>query len=158
MGPVATARQRERVEGYIERGVREGAVLAQGGGRPRHLERGFFVEPTLFASVDNDMVVAREEIFGPVVCVLPAVDEAQAIEIANDTVFGLNASVFTHDAKRAYSVARTLRSGTVGHNCWRTDFSMAFGGFKQSGLGREGGVDGLQAFLETKAVILDAAP
>jgi acyl-CoA reductase-like NAD-dependent aldehyde dehydrogenase len=158
MGPLAMARQRERVEGYIAKGRAEGAVVACGGGRPGHLERGYFVEPTLFANVANSMTIAREEIFGPVVSVIPADDEEQAIEIANDTVFGLNASVFTDDPTRAYHVARRLRAGTVGHNNWRTDFSIAFGGFKESGIGREGGTEGLLPFLETKTIILEGEP
>ena len=158
MGPVATARQRDRVESYIAKGEAEGARLATGGRRPSQLNRGFFVEPTVFANVDNDMIIAREEIFGPVVSVIPADSEEQAVAIANDSVFGLNGSVFTNDAERAYHVARQLRTGTVGHNSFRTDFTMAFGGFKQSGIGREGGREGLLPFLETKSVILDAEP
>jgi aldehyde dehydrogenase (NAD+) len=102
------------------------------------------------------MTIAREEIFG--VSVIPVADEQTAIGVANDTVFGLNASVFTRDATRAYDVARQLRAGTVGHNSWRTDFSIAFGGFKQSGIGREGGREGLLPFLEVKTVILDDEP
>jgi aldehyde dehydrogenase (NAD+) len=158
MGPLAMRRQRERVEHYIAKGREEGATVAAGGGRPRHLDRGFFVEPTVFANVDNTMTIAREEIFGPVVSVIPVADEQTAIGVANDTVFGLNASVFTRDATRAYDVARQLRAGTVGHNSWRTDFSIAFGGFKQSGIGREGGREGLLPFLEVKTVILDDEP
>jgi acyl-CoA reductase-like NAD-dependent aldehyde dehydrogenase len=158
MGPLAMARQRDRVEGYIAKGVAEGATLATGGGRPRNLTRGYFLEPTVFGNVDNAMTIAREEIFGPVVSVIPADSEAQAVEIANDSVYGLNASVFTNDPERAYRVARQLRSGTVGHNSFRTDFSIAFGGFKQSGIGREGGTEGLLPFLETKTVILEGEP
>ncbi len=103
-------------------------------------------------------MLATEEIFGPVLSVIPADSEEQAITIANDTVYGLNNSVFTNDPDRAYRVARRLRSGTVGHNSFRTDFSIAFGGFKQSGVGREGGTEGLMAYLETKTVILEGAP
>jgi betaine-aldehyde dehydrogenase len=158
MGPLATLRQRDRVESYIRAGLHEGAQLAAGGARPAGLDRGFYVEPTLFAEVDNNMTVAREEIFGPVLSVIPANDEEHAIGIANDTPFGLNASVFTEDVDHAYGVARRLRSGTVGHNSWRTDFSIAFGGFKQSGIGREGSREGLYPFLETKTVILEGAP
>jgi aldehyde dehydrogenase (NAD+) len=158
MGPLAMARQRDRVEGYIARGVAEGAKLATGGGRPKNLARGYFVEPTVFANVANSMTIAREEIFGPVLSVIPADSEAQAVEIANDSVYGLNASVFTNDPERAYRAARDLRSGTVGHNSFRTDFSIAFGGFKQSGIGREGGTEGLLPFLETKTVILEGEP
>jgi acyl-CoA reductase-like NAD-dependent aldehyde dehydrogenase len=158
MGPLAMRRQRDRVEGYIEKGKAEGATLATGGGRPAHLNRGFFIEPTVFGNVDNHSTIAREEIFGPVLSVIPAENEANAVEIATDTIYGLNASVFTNDVERAYATARQLRSGTVGHNSFRTDFSIAFGGFKQSGIGREGGTEGLLPFLETKTVILDDMP
>ncbi|SCW37464.1 Acyl-CoA reductase [Sphingobium faniae] len=158
MGPLAMRRQRDRVEGYIAKGRDEGAKIAAGGGRPAHLNRGFFIEPTVFANVNNNMTIAREEIFGPVVSIIPADSEEHAIEIANDTVFGLNASVFTNDATRAYQVSRRLLAGTVGHNWFRTDFSIAFGGFKQSGLGREGGVEGLLPFLEAKTIILEGEP
>jgi acyl-CoA reductase-like NAD-dependent aldehyde dehydrogenase len=158
MGPLAMSRQRDRVEGYIEKGKAEGAKLATGGGRPKHLDRGYFIEPTVFGNVDNHSTIAREEIFGPVLSVIAADDEAGAIDVANDSIYGLNASVFTNDVERAYSTARELRSGTVGHNSFRTDFNIAFGGFKQSGIGREGGVEGLHPFLETKTVILDEKP
>jgi len=158
MGPLAMARQRDRVEGYIASGVRQGAHIATGGGRPPHLGRGYYIQPTVFAHVGNDMTIAREEIFGPVVSVIPAKDEAEAVAIANDSPFGLNASVFTHDADRAYRVARELRSGTVAHNAFRADYSIGFGGFKQSGIGREGGAEGLMPYLESKTVILDAEP
>ena len=106
----------------------------------------------------NSATIAQEEIFGPVLSVIPADNEAQAIEIANDTIYGLNSSVFTNDVDRARDVARQLRAGTVGHNAFRTDFGIAFGGFKQSGIGREGGTEGLLPFLETKTVILDGPP
>jgi aldehyde dehydrogenase (NAD+) len=158
MGPLAVERQRDRVEGYIAKGREEGATLATGGGRPAHLERGWFVEPTVFGNVDNSSTIARDEIFGPVLSVIPAADEKQAVEIANDTIYGLNSSVFTADVERAREVAGQLRSGTVGHNSWQTDFGMAFGGFKQSGVGREGGEEGLRPFLETKAIVLDGPP
>jgi acyl-CoA reductase-like NAD-dependent aldehyde dehydrogenase len=158
MGPLAMSRQRARVEAYIAKGRAEGAELATGGRRPPHLDRGYYIEPTVFGNVDNNMTIAREEIFGPVLSVLPVEDEAAAVEVANDTVYGLNASVFTNDVERAYSTARRLRSGTVGHNSFRTDFGIAFGGFKQSGIGREGGTEGLFPFLETKTVILDSRP
>jgi acyl-CoA reductase-like NAD-dependent aldehyde dehydrogenase len=155
MGPLAAERQRDRVLGYVAKGVAEGATLATGGGRPQSLERGWYVDSTVFGNVDNSSTIAREEIFGPVLSVIPAADEQQAVAIANDTSYGLNASVFTSDDDRAYAVARQLRSGTVGHNAFRTDFGIAFGGFKQSGIGREGGTEGLLPFLETKTVILD---
>ncbi|GAA1827422.1 aldehyde dehydrogenase [Pseudonocardia ailaonensis] len=158
MGPLAAERQRTRVLGLIEKGKAEGATLAAGGGRPAHLERGWFVEPTVFGNVDNDSTIAREEIFGPVLTVIPAEDEQDAVRIANDTIYGLNASVFTDDVDRALAVARKIRSGTVGHNNFRTDFSIGFGGFKQSGVGREGGKEGLFPYLESKTVILEGIP
>lgn len=155
LGPLAMERQRDKVEGMVNDAVRAGNRLVTGGKRPAHLNRGFFFEPTVFADVDNNDTIARDEIFGPVLSVIPARDEAHAIEIANDTVYGLNNSVFTNDAERAYSVARQLRSGTVGHNSWRSDMAIGFGGFKQSGIGREGGVNGLRAYLEPKTIIMD---
>jgi aldehyde dehydrogenase (NAD+) len=158
MGPLVTARQRDRVEEYIARGVADGATLAGGGGRPKDQDRGYYVEPTVFANVDNSSVIAQEEIFGPVLSVIPAADENDAVAIANDTIYGLNASVFTNDVDRARVVAGQLRSGTVGHNAFRSDFGMSFGGFKQSGIGREGGSEGLRPFLETKTVILEGRP
>ena len=158
MGPLASSRQRERVEHYIATGIDQGAVLATGGGRPRDLDRGYYIQPTLFAGVDNSWTIAQEEIFGPVLSVIPVENEDQIVSTANDTIYGLNASVFTHDVDRARDVARRLRSGTVGHNAFRADFNIAFGGFKSSGIGREGGTEGLLPFLETKTVILESAP
>src|SRR3984885_14413183 len=145
MGPLVAERQRDRVEGYIAKGVAEGATLATGGGRPAHLDRGWFIEPTVFCNVDNSSTIAQEEIFGPVLSVIPAQNEQDAV-------------AFTNDVERARNVARQLRSGTVGHNAFRTDFGIAFGGFKQSGIGREGGTEGLHPFLETKTVILEGRP
>jgi len=158
MGPLVAERQRDRVEGYIAKGIAEGATLATGGKRPEHLDRGWYVEPTVFGNVDNASTIAQEEIFGPVLSVIPADGEQQMIKVANDTIYGLNASVFTNDVDRARAVAGQLRSGTVGHNAFRTDFGIAFGGFKQSGIGREGGTEGLHPFLETKTVILEGRP
>jgi len=158
LGPLVSERQRDRVLGYIAKGVDEGAILATGGGRPDGLDRGYYVEPTVFANVDNGSVIGSEEIFGPVLAVIAAADEQDAVRIANDSIYGLNASVFTNDVERARMVSRELRSGTVGHNAFRTDFGMAFGGFKQSGIGREGGKEGLLPFLETKTVILEGRP
>ncbi|GAO24175.1 aldehyde dehydrogenase [Alicycliphilus sp. B1] len=139
----------------VAQGVAEGARLAVGGGRPKHLERGFFFEPTVFANVDNSSFIARNEFFGPVLSVIAADSEQHAIDMANDSIYGLNAAVFTHDAEHAMRVARQLRSGSVGHNASRYDFAIGFGGFKQSGIGREGGEGGLEAFLESKTVVLD---
>ncbi len=158
MGPLATSKQRDRVERYIATGKEAGFKVATGGGRPKHLNRGFYVEPTVFSNVDNSSVIAQEEIFGPVVCVIPADSEADAVSKANDSQFGLNGSVFTNDIDRAYAVARQVRSGSFGHNDNRVDFSIAFGGFKQSGIGREGGIEGLLPYLETKTVLLDGVP
>jgi acyl-CoA reductase-like NAD-dependent aldehyde dehydrogenase len=158
MGPLVSSRQRDRVEHYIAIGIEQGATLVTGGGRPKGLERGYYIEPTVFAGVDNSSTIAQEEIFGPVLSVIPVDDEEQIVATANDTIYGLNASVFTHDVDRARDVARHLRSGTVGHNAFRTDFGIAFGGFKQSGIGREGGTEGLLPFLETKTVILEGPP
>jgi acyl-CoA reductase-like NAD-dependent aldehyde dehydrogenase len=158
MGPLVSARQRDRIESYVAAGVAGGATLATGGGRPEHLSRGYFLEPTVFAGVDNSSTIAQEEIFGPVLCVIPAVDEHEAIRLANDSIYGLNAAVFTQDVDHARAVAAELRVGTVGHNGFHIDFSVAFGGFKQSGVGREGGRDGLMAYLEAKTLLLDGAP
>jgi aldehyde dehydrogenase (NAD+) len=158
MGPLAAERQRDRVEGYIAKGIADGATLATGGGRPKGLDRGWYIEPTVFGNVDNHSVIAQEEIFGPVLSVIPAEDEDDAVRIANDTIYGLNASVFTNDVNRARQVGRRLRSGTVGHNAMRTDFGVSFGGYKQSGIGREGVHEGLQHFLETKFMILEGRP
>jgi len=158
MGPLATGKHRERVETYIAKGLDDGASLVFGGKRPAHATRGYFVEPTVFGNVDNNSVIAREEIFGPVLSVIPVDNEESAIITANDSIYGLNASIFTHDAERAYALGRQLRSGTVGQNAFRSDFSIAFGGFKQSGIGREGGTEGILPYLEAKTMVLDELP
>jgi aldehyde dehydrogenase (NAD+) len=158
MGPLAAERQRDRVEGYIAKGVADGATLATGGGRPKDLDHGWYIEPTVFGNVDNHSVIAQEEIFGPVLSVIPAENEDDAVRIANDTIYGLNASVFTNDVNRARQVGGRIRSGTVGHNAMRTDFGVSFGGYKQSGIGREGVHEGLQHFLETKFMVLEGRP
>jgi aldehyde dehydrogenase (NAD+) len=156
-GPLATQRQLERVESYIAKGKAEGAKVATGGGRPAGLNRGYYFDPTLFANVDNSMAVAQEEIFGPVISLTAADDEEDAIRIANDSIYGLNGAVFTHDNARAYDVARKVRTGNVSQNRFRLDFGIAFGGFKQSGVGREGGKEGLLPYLESKTLLLDGA-
>ena len=158
MGPLAMARQLERVESYIQAGQAGGADLVTGGNRPSQMNRGYFMEPTLFANVDNDMKIAQEEIFGPVLSLIPCEDEADAIRIANESNYGLNGSVLTHDPDAAWRVARRIRTGNVGQNGMRSDFSLPFGGFKQSGLGREGGTQGLMHYLETKTILVDAEP
>ena len=112
----------------------------------------------MFANVDNRSTIAREEIFGPVLSVIPAESEDDAVAIANDSIYGLNASVFTNDVDRAYGVGRALRSGTVGHNAFRNDAGFPFGGFKQSGIGREGGWEGLLPYLETKCLFMTGMP
>ena len=154
-GPLAMERQLERVQGYIAKGKEEGARLVYGGGRPAGLNRGYYFEPTLFANVDNGMTIAQEEIFGPVISLIPCDGEEDAIRIANDSVYGLNGAVLTHDNQRAYDVARQIKAGNVSQGRMRIDFSIAFGGFKQSGVGREGGRDGLLPYLEPKTLMLD---
>jgi acyl-CoA reductase-like NAD-dependent aldehyde dehydrogenase len=158
LGPLAMKRQLDRVEGYIAKGREQGAKLATGGGRPKDLNRGYFVEPTLFANVDNSMTIAQEEIFGPVVSVIPYSDVTDAIRIANDSIYGLNGAVFTNDVEAAYDVARGVRTGTFAQNAFKIDFAVPFGGFKQSGIGREGGPEGLSPYLELKTVHLPRAP
>lgn len=158
MGPLVSERHRQRVERYVALGRDSGASVVTGGGRPEHLPKGYFFEPTVFADVDNASAIAQQEVFGPVLCVIQARDEGDAVRIANDTIYGLNASVFTADPDRALATARRLRSGTVGHNALRTDMRIARGGFKQSGFGREGGIEGLLGYLESKTVILDDEP
>jgi aldehyde dehydrogenase (NAD+) len=158
MGPLVSAGQLAKVQGYVAKGVEEGAKLVTGGGRPAGLDRGYFMEPTVFAQVDNASVIAQEEIFGPVLSVIPAGSDDEAVAIANDTIFGLNSAVFTADVDRAREIAGRLRAGTVGHNSWYLDSKIAFGGFKQSGVGRVGGREGLLTYLETKTVILDGPP
>lgn len=155
MGPLASAAQCSRVGTYIEKGRADGARLVTGGSAPTGLDPRFYVAPTLFGDVDNRTVIAQEEIFGPVLSVIPVDSEEEAIAVANDSPFGLAAAVFTNDNDRAFALARELRCGTVGHNGYKSDFSIAFGGFKQSGIGREGGAPGLRAYLEAKTVLLD---
>jgi len=157
LGPLAMKRQLERVEMYIEEG-RKSADLVTGGQRPAHMNKGYFIEPTLFANVDNQSRIAQEEIFGPVLCLIPAEDEEHAIQLANESNFGLNGSVFTTDPQAAYDISRRVRTGVMGQNGMRMEFGMPFGGFKQSGVGREGGEEGLWPYLETKTILLDGAP
>ncbi|WP_287384910.1 aldehyde dehydrogenase family protein, partial [Sphingobium sp.] len=157
LGPVAMKRQLDRVEDYIALG-RESADLVTGGNRPAHMNKGYFIEPTLFANVDNGSRIAQEEIFGPVLCLIPADDEEDAIRIANDSSFGLNGSVLTNDADAAYRIGRRIRAGGFGQNGMKLEFGLPFGGFKQSGIGREGGVEGLHPYLESKTILLDGAP
>lgn len=153
MGPLVSAKQRERVLGYIEKGKAEGARLLAGGGRPAHLEKGFFVEPTLFVDVDPDSTIAQEEIFGPVLCVLPYEDEDEAVRIANNSSYGLSGAVNSASLERAMSVAKRIRTGTLGVNggLWFGPDSP-FGGYKQSGVGREHGREGFEEYLNTKTI------
>ena len=155
MGPLAMARQRDRVESYIALGQKEGANLVFGGKRPAGLNKGFYIEPTLFTEVARDMQIAQEEIFGPVLGVMTFDDEQEAIDIANDSDFGLYGAVFTQDAEKAYTFARAVRSGTMSHNIFRFDPALPFGGFKQSGIGREGGISAMHACTELKSILLD---
>ena len=158
MGPLATRIQRDRVEGYIAKGKAEGATLASGGRRPPGLPRGFYIEPTVFGNVDNQSTISQEEIFGPVLSVIPVLDDAQAITVANDSIYGLGGAVFTNDVERFYRIARQLRTGTVAHNTHRTEMLIAYGGFKQSGVGRLGGVEGLRGYLESKTLAMQSMP
>lgn len=158
MGPLAMQRQLERVEGYVARGIADGATLVTGGRRAASSNQGYYFEPTLFANVDNDSVIAQEEIFGPVACVTPYDDVEHAIRLANATSFGLAGAVFTNDAEAAYRIAKAVRAGTVSQNGLKPDFNIAFGGYKQSGIGREGGLDAINAYLETKTLVLDSLP
>lgn len=152
-GPLVSARQRDRVLGYIESGLREGARLVTGGGRPAHLERGYYVEPTLFADVDNAMTIAREEIFGPVMVLIPFDDEDDAVRIANDSEYGLSGGVTSASEERALAVARRIRAGTVSVNGGiYYSAGSPFGGYKASGLGRQNGVEGFEQYLETKTI------
>jgi aldehyde dehydrogenase (NAD+) len=159
VGPVVSKTQFDRVEGFIEKGIAEGATLITGGtGRPDGLARGYFVKPTIFSNVRNDMTIAREEIFGPVLCILPYQSEEQAVQIANDTPYGLAAYVWSQDTVRARRVGNRIRAGQVALNGASGDMTTPFGGFKMSGNGREYGEFGLRDFLEVKAMIgVDAA-
>ncbi|WP_166132979.1 aldehyde dehydrogenase [Nocardioides ochotonae] len=152
IGPLAAERQRERVEGYIQLGLEEGARLVTGGERPKDLEKGWYVPPTIFADVRNDMRIAQEEIFGPVVCVIPFDTIEEAIQIANDSDYGLSGAVYASDVELAERIARQVRTGQISVNTWGMCVVQPFGGYKQSGLGREGNVEGLSAFLETKLI------
>jgi aldehyde dehydrogenase (NAD+) len=155
VGPLVAKRQRDRVESYLEAGRKEGARVVTGGGRPKGLDRGWFVQPTVFADVDNSMKIAREEIFGPVLSVIPYSDDADAVRIANDSDYGLSGSVWSKDVKRALGVARSVRTGTYGINAPGTmDLRNPFGGFKSSGIGRECGPEGIEAFLEVQTIVL----
>ena len=152
LGPLASSGQRETVLGFIEQGKKEGARLVAGGGRPAALEKGYYVEPTIFANVDNRMAIAQEEIFGPVLAVIPYEDEADAIGIANDSQYGLAGGVWAGTPERALGVARQLRTGQVDINGGRFNVMAPFGGYKKSGIGREIGPLALEEFFQLKSI------
>jgi acyl-CoA reductase-like NAD-dependent aldehyde dehydrogenase len=153
VGPLVSRRQRDRVRDYIDAGSADGARLVTGGSEaPDGLSNGWFIRPTVFADVDNGMRVAQEEIFGPVLCVIPYDDDADAVRLANDSQYGLAGSVFTSDPERGLAVARSVRTGTFGINGYAPDPLAPFGGFKESGIGREWGEYGLDEYVEIKAV------
>ena len=153
MGPLVSAKQRDRVLGYIEKGKAEGATCLVGGGRPEQFDKGYFVEPTLFVDVDPDSTIAQEEIFGPVLAVIPYEDDDDAVRIANNSRYGLSGAVSSGSLARSMAVARRIRTGTMGVNgaLWFGP-DTPFGGYKQSGLGREHGVEGFEEYLQTKAI------
>jgi aldehyde dehydrogenase (NAD+) len=154
VGPLVNRAQYDRVQHFIRRGIEQGALLVTGGeGRPAGLDKGYFVNPTVFAGVRNDMDIAREEIFGPVLSILEYENEDDAIRIANDSVYGLQAYVFSSQTGRAERVASQLEAGTVLINRIKPELLAPFGGLKQSGVGREFGVFGLEAFLEPKSIV-----
>ncbi|MBT0778729.1 aldehyde dehydrogenase [Paracoccus sp. pheM1] len=157
IGPMVSARQRDRVEGYVARGKAEGATLVLGGGRPGHLGRGWFVEPTIFADVDQNATIAQEEIFGPVLAVLNYDSEDEAVAIANNSQYGLHGSVFSGDDGHAVAVARRIRTGSVDINGAGAGFYSPLGGFKKSGIGREAAIEGFDAYVEMKSIGLPAA-
>jgi len=153
MGAIVDRTQLERVLGYIDAGRDQGADLHLGGGQVLEESGGYFVEPTIFDAVSNEMRIAREEIFGPVLATIPFGDEEEAIEIANDTVYGLAAAVWTNDLSRAHRVSRALRAGVVWVNCFdRGDITAPFGGFKQSGFGRDKSIHALEKYTDLKTI------
>jgi aldehyde dehydrogenase (NAD+) len=158
IGPLVSEAQRERVESYIAIGVEQGAQLVLGGGRPADRPRGYFVEPTIFAGVDNGMKIAQEEIFGPVVSVIAYDDEDHAVALANNSAYGLSGSVWGPDPEHAKTIARRIRSGNVAVNQHTLDPAGPFGGFKQSGLGRENGVEGIDAYVELQCIPYQPEP
>ncbi|WP_182358202.1 aldehyde dehydrogenase [Tomitella gaofuii] len=156
IGPVINEAQRDKIEGYIAKGKEEGARVVLGGERPEGLGDGYYVAPTIFADVDNTMTIAREEIFGPVLSVIPYDTEDDAVAIANDSDYGLAGSVWTADVEHGLQVARKIRTGTYGINWYAFDPGSPFGGYKSSGIGRECGPEGIDAFCEIKSVLMPA--
>lgn len=154
VGPLISAKQRARVEGYIAKGIEEGARLVCGGGRPEGLDNGYFVQPTVFADVDNKMTIAQEEIFGPVLSIIPYDTEEDAIQIANDSVYGLAGSVWTTNILHGVEISQKIRTGTYGINWYAFDPGSPFGGYKDSGIGRENGPEGVEHFTQQKSVLL----
>ena len=153
IGPLANKAQFDKVQRLIQKGLEEGATLVAGGlGHPEGLSKGYFVKPTVFTDVRNDMIIAREEIFGPVLCMIPYEDENDAIRIANDSPYGLSGFVTSGNLERAHRIAKRIRAGNVHINGARVDFAGCFGGYKQSGNGREWGEAGLEEFLELKSI------
>jgi aldehyde dehydrogenase (NAD+) len=153
VGPLVAERQRVRVEGYIKGAIEDGAKVAAGGTRPSHLPKGWYVAPTILADVDNAMTVAREEIFGPVLCLIPHDGDDDAVRIANDSLYGLSGGVWTEDPARGLAVARRIRTGSIAINGHYPPFPLVpFGGFKESGIGRELGPEGLLSFLEARSI------
>jgi len=158
VGPVVSERQRDRILGYLASGKEQGARAACGGGRPKALERGWYIEPTVFANVDNAMKIAQEEIFGPVLSVIPYGDVDEAVAIANDSQYGLCGSVWTPDIERGAGIAARVRTGCVAVNSASIlDFRSPFGGFKKSGIGRELGPEGIGPYTEYQSIILPRA-
>ncbi|MEU2004563.1 aldehyde dehydrogenase [Rhodococcus sp. NPDC019627] len=157
IGPMASAKHRAHVEGFIAQGRAEGATVTVGGGRPSQLDKGWFVEPTVFADVDNGFSVAREEIFGPVLSLIPYADVEEAVRIANDSDYGLGGTIWTSDPERAVQVARRVQTGTIGINNYLPDPTAPFGGVKASGMGRELGPEGLAAYEQQQSIYLDPA-
>lgn len=156
MGPMALERQMRSVQERIARARAEGLTLAHGGGWPSDVDRGFFLEPTLFTNVPPDASLAQDEVFGPVLALIPAADEEDAIRIANNSRYGLHGAVFTGDKEQALAIARRIRTGTFAQNGMKLDFALPFGGVKLSGVGREGGAQAIHQYLETKTIMLDA--
>ena len=154
IGPLISERQRGRVEDYIAKGIAEGARLVCGGGRPDGLDSGYFVQPTVFADVDNKMTIAQEEIFGPVLSIIAYDTEDDAVAIANDSVYGLAGSVWTTDVPRGIAISQRIRTGTYGINWYAFDPGSPFGGFKDSGIGRENGPEGVEHFTQQRSVLL----